>query len=450
MITKPTHRFSFLILPIQYIIDAVVLFFLIKKTMYPFNLWYFVFLLFTWFFISYFTKFYDTARNIRPAILISKTLKQLVIFNLSVFSFFNLLDYEIPDKKLIKYLIIFNLAIFILKIIIYILLKIYRAKGKNLRDFIVIGYNDETVKFKELLELRKDYGYRFRHFISSKTGQEIYGDLSKLREYLQKFSVDVVFVSLRDYSDEEIKEIISISDEFFAKVKFIPDNKQILGSKLNIEHYDYFPVLSLQKSPLDKPVNKIFKRFFDIIFSLIVLVGIMSWLYPILAILIKLESKGPVFFKQKRNGVNYHLFECYKFRSMYQNNEANTRQVSKNDNRITRIGKFLRKTSVDEMPQFINVLKGDMSVVGPRPHMVKENERFMRRVDKFMSRHYVKPGITGLAQVKGYRGEVKTDEDIINRIKYDLYYIENWSFWLDLKIIVFTVLKIAKGDEKAY
>ncbi len=450
MINKPTHRFSFLILPILYIVDAILVFFLIKETMQPLNIYYFLLLLFVWFFIAYFTKFYDVERNTRPAVLISKSLKQLVIFNLSVFSFFNLLDYEIPDRLLVKDLIYFNLFVFFFKFLVYTLLKIYRFWGKNLRDFIIVGYNDETKKFKDLLVKRKDYGFKFRHFISNNKSDEVYGGLETLRDYLEKHPVDVVFVSLREYNDEQIKEIISISDEFFANIKFIPDNKQILGSKLVIEHYDFFPVLSMQKSPLDKPINKIFKRFFDIIFSLFILVGIMSWLYPILAIIIKLESKGPVFFKQKRNGINYHLFECYKFRSMKQNKEAHTKQVSKNDTRITKIGKLIRKTSIDEIPQFLNVLKGDMSVVGPRPHMVKENERFIKQVDKFMSRHYVKPGITGLAQVKGYRGEVKTDEDIINRIKYDLYYIENWSFWLDVKIILFTVLKIAQGDDKAY
>jgi putative colanic acid biosynthesis UDP-glucose lipid carrier transferase len=135
---------------------------------------------------------------------------------------------------------------------------------------------------------------------------------------------------------------------------------------------------------------------------------------------------------------------------MRPNDQAHSKQVSKGDNRITKIGKFIRKTSIDELPQFINVLKGEMSVVGPRPHMIKENERFLARVDKFMGRHYVKPGITGLAQVKGYRGEIITDYDIQNRLKYDLHYIENWSFWLDIKIILFTVLDVIKGDEKAY
>ena len=166
--------------------------------------------------------------------------------------------------------------------------------------------------------------------------------------------------------------------------------------------------------------------------------------------MIKLDSKGPVFFKQKRNGLDYHEFYCYKFRSMKPNDKADLEQVSKNDNRITRVGSFLRKTSMDELPQFLNVLKGNMSVVGPRPHMVSHTHMYAERIDKFMVRHFIKPGITGLAQVSGYRGEVETDEDIINRVKYDIFYIENWSLFLDIKIVITTFYKAIVGDDKAY
>jgi putative colanic acid biosynthesis UDP-glucose lipid carrier transferase len=176
----------------------------------------------------------------------------------------------------------------------------------------------------------------------------------------------------------------------------------------------------------------------------------MSWLTPLVALLIKRESKGPVFFKQLRNGKNYKPFVCYKFRSMRMNDEADKKLVSANDDRITRIGKWLRKTSIDEMPQFFNVLKGDMSVVGPRPHMIAANEEYKKRVKRFMGRHYIKPGITGLAQVKGYRGDTSTDESLINRIKYDMYYIKNWSLFLDIKIIIQTVMNVfIKGDKNA-
>jgi putative colanic acid biosynthesis UDP-glucose lipid carrier transferase len=172
-------------------------------------------------------------------------------------------------------------------------------------------------------------------------------------------------------------------------------------------------------------------------------------LAPLLAVLIKFESKGPVFFKQGRPGLDEEEFYCYKFRSM-QINKTTEKEASKNDPRVTKIGRFMRKTSLDELPQFFNVLFGDMSVVGPRPHLWSQNKTYGNRIKKYMVRHYVKPGITGLAQVRGYRGEIETEEDMINRIKFDVFYIENWSFAMDVKIIVQTVINIFKGEEKAY
>lgn len=189
---------------------------------------------------------------------------------------------------------------------------------------------------------------------------------------------------------------------------------------------------------------------FDIVFASIIILFVLSWLTPLLALIIKLESKGPVFFKQMRNGFNYDEFACYKFRSMTPNKKAHLHQATKGDQRVTKVGKFIRKTSIDELPQFYNVLFGDMSVVGPRPHMVSHTDMYAQRIDKFMVRHFVKPGITGLAQVSGYRGEVETEKDIVGRVKYDIFYIENWSIFLDLKIIGQTVINAIKGEEKAY
>jgi len=181
-------------------------------------------------------------------------------------------------------------------------------------------------------------------------------------------------------------------------------------------------------------------------------VFILSWVTIILFILIKLESKGPLFYKHKRNGINYKEFNCYKFRSLKTTKSVKGTYVKQDDERMTKTGKFLRKTSLDELPQFFNVLKGDMSVVGPRPHMLSYTEDYSKKIDKynFIFRHNVKPGVTGLAQIKGYRGEIKSDEDIINRIKFDIFYIENWSLLLDIKIILQTIRIAIKGDEKAY
>jgi len=193
------------------------------------------------------------------------------------------------------------------------------------------------------------------------------------------------------------------------------------------------------------------KRLFDICFSLFVCVFVLSWLLPILWILVKLESKGPLIFKQNREGLNGDNFICYKIRSMRMNEKSyNNIHTTKNDSRITKIGSFLRKTSMDELPQFFNVLLGDMSVVGPRPHIASLSIEYQKEVHDYLKRHIVKPGITGLAQVSGYRGEVKRKSDIKNRVRLDIFYIENWSFFLDLKIIIKTVLNVFKGEDKAY
>jgi len=450
MIRKFTHRYSFLILPGIYLLDTLLIFLFVYQFHFEKIYFYSGCLIFLWFFISYFTKFYEVYRNTKPAEIIIKTIRQVVVFDLSVVTFFYFLSVQFPHKFFLEQLLVLNTFLLLFKLSIYILLKYYRAKGGNIRNCIIVGYNDETKKLKKIIETRKDYGYQFYTFFGNKKHKNIEGKFEDLDEYLKKYSIDVILCSLKECSDEQINEIIRMSNDYFINVKFIPDNKEILSKKLKIDYFDYFPVLSLSKSPLDKPINKFVKRIFDIIFSSIVIIGILSWLLPILGFLIKLESKGPVFFKQKRNGINYQPFYCYKFRSMYPNDKADIVQVRKGDDRITKIGKFLRKTSLDELPQFINVFKGEMSVVGPRPHMVKENERFLKKVSNFMGRHYVKPGITGLAQVKGFRGEVVTDEDIINRVKYDLFYIENWSLWMDIKIILFTVFNILKGEEKAY
>ena len=198
-------------------------------------------------------------------------------------------------------------------------------------------------------------------------------------------------------------------------------------------------VINPQEIPLDSLGFRVQKRIFDLLFSLMLCIFLFSWLFPLIALLIKLDSKGPVFFVQERTGINNKTFKCLKFRSMKVNGEANDRQATANDNRITRLGRLMRRTNIDELPQFLNVLSGQMSVVGPRPHMLKHTEEYSALIDNYLIRHYVKPGITGWAQVKGLRGETKKLSAMENRVKADMEYIENWRFAWDLKIIWQTV-----------
>jgi exopolysaccharide biosynthesis polyprenyl glycosylphosphotransferase len=202
--------------------------------------------------------------------------------------------------------------------------------------------------------------------------------------------------------------------------------------------------------PLDESINQLLKRTFDLAFTILFCIIVLSWLVPLIALLIKLDSRGPVFFVQQRNGEKSIPFGCIKFRTMVVNQEADLTQATKGDSRITQIGKFLRKSSIDEFPQFINVLIGDMSLIGPRPHMLKHNEQYSKLIENFLGRHYIKPGITGLAQCMGYRGETKNLSDMENRVRLDRYYIENWSFWLDIKIVFLTVVSLIRGSDKAF
>jgi putative colanic acid biosynthesis UDP-glucose lipid carrier transferase len=273
--------------------------------------------------------------------------------------------------------------------------------------------------------------------------------LKDLPQFVLDKKVDDIYCSLNEINNDQLKELVEFADENRKTIKFIPDAKEIFSKNLKIDYYELFPVLSLQKTQLHDPFIIAIKRSFDLFFSLFVIIFILSWLAPILALLIKLESRGPAFFKQGRPGLDEKEFFCYKFRSMHLNHTTE-QEASKNDPRVTRMGRFMRKTSLDELPQFINVLKGDMSVVGPRPHLWSQNKLYANRIKKYMIRLYVKPGITGLAQVKGFRGEIETDEDMVNRIKFDVFYIENWSVVLDIKIILQTVINIFKGEDKAY
>ena len=275
-------------------------------------------------------------------------------------------------------------------------------------------------------------------------------EISEAKKYVIANKIDEIYASINSLTNNEIDNLIHFADNNLKTIKFLPDSKNTFLRNLAVEYYGYIPIISLRTIPLDKEVNKRLKRFFDFVFSLIIIVGIMSWLTPLIALLIKLESKGPVFFKQKRNGLNYEEFSCYKFRSMQLNPIADIEQVQKNDPRITKVGKFIRKTSIDELPQFFNVLLGEMSVVGQRHHMVSHTEMYAKSIDKFMVRHFIKPGITGLAQTNGFRGEVETETDIINRVKYDIFYLENWSLLLDIKVVLATVVNAVKGEEKAY
>jgi putative colanic acid biosynthesis UDP-glucose lipid carrier transferase len=259
-----------------------------------------------------------------------------------------------------------------------------------------------------------------------------------------------IYSTIAPEQNEMVYEVIKHAEQNCIRFRLIPDLGLFIKQKLYIDYIHDLPVISLRREPLEDLGNRIGKRILDIIISFFVIVFILSFLIPIIGLLIKLESKGPVFFRQSRSAKNNKKFKCLKFRSMYINTNADSRQASIDDERITRIGKFLRRTSLDEFPQFINVLSGQMSLVGPRPHMLKHTKDYSKLLDKFMVRQFVKPGITGWAQVHGLRGETKILSQMEKRVEFDIWYMENWSIWLDIKIIFLTIFKIFDRDDNAF
>ncbi len=405
-----------------------------------------------WIVIAYFVNFYEVYRFTTPVEIASKLVKQIAVFLLAVISYFPFSNIEAFNSYgITKYIIGVFTIIILFKYLLFFYLKKYRiVTGNNYRNVIIVGYTQHALDLKELFNKREDYGYRFKGFFSDrKVGSGVVGKIDEIKEFSLKNNIDEIYCSLNELKSDKLKELIKFADEENKTIKFIPDTKQIFSKNLRVDYYEVFPVLSLQKTLLHTPTTKTLKRLFDIVFSLIVIILVLSWLIPIIAVIIKLESKGSVFFKQGRPGLNEKEFFCYKFRSM-KVNKTTEKEASKNDPRVTKIGRFMRKTSIDELPQFFNVLKGDMSVVGPRPHLWSQNTVYSSKINKYMVRLYVKPGVTGLAQVRGYRGEIETDDDMARRIKFDVYYIENWSFLLDIKIIIQTVVNIFQGEEKAY
>ena len=408
-----------------------------------------IYISFTWIIISVKNHFYEVHRHTRLIQIIPLLFRQMLLFSILVYAFIGFFKQPIISRLALgNYLLIVFLLISVFKLLTTFLLKKYRTilRG-NIRKVIVIGSNERSRQLIKTFETRLDFGYIFDAKFSAK---DLDFSLENCFNYIIDNNIDEIYFSVAELTNKQINKLIDFADNNLRELRFIPDNKDIFSKKLKYEYYDYIPILSLRAIPLQESVNKFVKRLFDIFFSLFVIVFVLSWLTPILAILIKLESKGPVFFKQSRNGFNYVEFDCYKFRSMTPNKGAHLHQATKGDLRVTKMGTFIRKTSIDELPQFFNVLFGDMSVVGPRPHMVSHTNMYAQRIDKFMVRHFVKPGITGLAQVSGFRGEVETDEDIINRVKYDIFYIENWSLLLDIKIAIQTLTNALKGEEKAY
>jgi putative colanic acid biosynthesis UDP-glucose lipid carrier transferase len=397
-------------------------------------------------------KTYSISR-VEPLISIARnTVRLLFTHALFTAAFIVLLkgSYYSREHLMFTYIIL-SVLIVAWRIGCYYFFIFYRSRGFNYRRVIIMGFGETGKYFRDLFISNPKYGYVFMGFFDDvRKGQDVKGSIAQAGEFILANGVDEIYCSMSEVENRQINELVEFSDRHFVTVKMLPDFREISRHNIRVDHIKGYPVLTFRDFPLDQLHWRFVKRCFDIVFSLGVIIFIISWLFPIMALLIKLNSKGPVFFKQLRSGRNNNPFTCWKFRTMHVNGDSHVKQASSNDSRITSLGRFLRRRNIDELPQFFNVLLNNMSVVGPRPHMLKHTEEYSQMIDKYMVRHFIKPGITGLAQVRGYRGEILHPAMMKNRIRIDIFYIKNWSLWLDLKIIFVTMVKTIRGDKNAY
>lgn len=420
-----------------------------------------VILISIWLFASYFSSIYGDRRA-------KKFSEELTYIFYTFFLFIILLSsisiainrfYVNPYKFFLTFLIIFLPVLIIQKYIFRKFIHSRILKGELYESVIIVGLSNAGIDYLETIIKYNYFGYRCIGYLDDKrtnnNNLNYLGSISKLEDVLKNFIIDEVVIALPHSETKQIQYVMEYCEFNNVKIRILPDFNQYTISSTQVNNIGLLPVLNVIELPLDKIENKLFKRILDILGILLFLFIIGFWILPLIALFVKISSKGPILFKQERWGLNNQKIICYKFRSMYMDSKDITKdghyiQATKNDDRVTPIGKFLRKNNLDELPQFWNVLIGNMSIVGPRPHPVQLNIESIHSVDNYMLRHIVLPGITGWAQVNGYRGETKEKGLMQKRINYDLYYIHNWTIWLDFQIIMQTIINIFRGDQNAY
>ncbi len=439
-------KITFILLDVL-VITSVFLFFFIRnneaqyeKDIWEQNLLSIVLLALFWILLSGRTKLYSVARNLTYTIYLERLVTHIFIFIFGV-----ILLAKVSNNDFLKqdrFLIAINLffLLFFIKSVAFFTLKYLRTLGLNYRNIMFLTHDSSSEILKNILTDRKDYGFKIFDY-----PEEEQFDLDKLISFWKEKGIHTMYMPSNGFEKNDEQEIYRLAALHKVKISLIPSIVKNNFFQYDLGYIEMQPILERSKFPLDYLTNIVLKRTFDIIFSLIIIIGICTWLFPILYILIKMDSKGPVFFLQKRYGFHDQVFKCIKFRTMYLNSDS-----LPTNQRITKIGRFLRKTSLDEMPQFFNVLKGDMSVVGPRPHMLLVDDFYKLKIGRYSVRSLVKPGVTGLAQVNGLRGDSgNMDIKMQKRILADAFYVKNWSFSLDFVIILKTVFLVIGGDKNA-
>lgn len=411
-----------------------------------------------WIVTSNYLNFYDDflSRNfpVQLTNIIKNSLSQLIF---TIIFIFLTKENLFTRYFIIYYFILLVLFISIRVIIFRKILKLLRRRGKNIRNLVIIGEGELAQSFQQMISSNPDFGYIFKGFISvgnSDTKTSIETLVDNLEKNFTTLKIDEVVIAIPEGSRHILETIIKVCDKNAVKVHIIPDYHNLISSRFQLSTFGGFPIITARRDPLNEVQSRFVKRVFDIMFSLLVIILILSWMIPLIIIVSIIFNKGPVFFIQDRIGTKNRKFKCVKFRTMKYEKlpVAEFKPVIENDPRITKVGKFLRKYNLDELPQFINVLIGDMSVVGPRPHAIAYDYLYSKIVDEIRIRQNVKPGITGWAQIHGLRGDVTDEEDNRRRTKlridYDLWYIENWSLWLDIQIILLTIWQMIVGKSR--
>ncbi|MEI6264140.1 MAG: undecaprenyl-phosphate glucose phosphotransferase [Sphingobacteriia bacterium] len=414
-----------------------------------------------WYLLSQFSKLYADRRSNKFSEEIIFITYNTLLLSILLSSTLFFIDINPPYTVGFfgTYLVYIFIAISTIK---YLLRKSIHAalhQGKLYDKILLVGSTPSAINYYETINKYYYYGYECVGIIDEQpakiNGCKYYGNIEALNNVLKTQAIDEVVIALNNSDYSNIQRCMEVCDYHRTKVRILPDLQQYASSAIAVDNIGMMPTISVMELPLDQWQNRLLKRVFDIVFSLLVFLTVGIVLFPLIALFIKLTSRGAVFFKQERWGLNNEKITCYKFRTMVQESvdvdaDGKYQQATKNDPRITWIGKVLRKTNLDELPQFLNVLLGNMSVVGPRPHPTPLNIESMQTVENYMLRHIVLPGISGWAQVNGCRGETKNSGDMQRRVNFDLYYIHRWTFWLDCQIILQTVINIIRGDQNAY
>ena len=411
---------------------------------------------FIWFNVAQLTKLYRDlfARDAIPTM--KGALGSLSVFGIVLGALIGLVaDFHFYSMVVVLPFTLFSILFLCGKIGFLLWRRTSRSSLIDYKPVIILGAGDVGTELKNYLDHHPILGYRVQGFFDdspllTNVSVPVLGTLDNWLAYAKDHRIKEVFCALPDHALAKIHMLMRQADQEMIRFKMVPDVKDYFRKNVKVQWFGHMPVLSARTEPLEIKLNQVLKRASDIVMSLLVIIFLLSWFFPLIAILIKLSSRGPVLFKQLRSGKNNEPFWCLKFRSMVMNDEADSMQAVINDQRVTRIGAFMRKNSIDELPQFINVLIGEMSVVGPRPHMLQHTAAYAELIDQFMVRHLVLPGITGWAQTKGFRGETSEQKSMQERVEADIWYLENWSLFLDMKIVFLTAWHLVVGSENAH